>query len=203
MFIEPMLLGRYPVDVFPLVEDVVQDGDMPTIRQPLDFYGVNYYNPMRIAATEEDAEMPFEFREVLGYDKTDFGWPVVPDALREWLIMLRARFRAALPPIMITESGCAYNMEPDENGVVDDQARIDYLESHLGAVSTAIQRGVDVRGYYALVADGQLRVGRGLHPAVRARARRLRDPGADPEAVLRLVRRPDRRAPAGLTTRLG
>jgi beta-glucosidase len=86
---------------------------------------------------------------VLGYDRTDFGWPVVPDALREWLIMLRARFRAALPPIMITESGCAYNMEPDENGVVDDQPRIDYLEAHLGAVSTAIQRGVDVRGYYA------------------------------------------------------
>ena len=121
---------------------------MTTIRQPLDFYGVNYYNPMRIAATEEDSEMPFEFREVLGYPKTDFGWPVVPDALREWLIMFRARFRAALPPIMITESGCSYNMEPDENGVVDDQPRIDYLESHLSAVATAIQRGVDVRGYY-------------------------------------------------------
>ena len=78
MFIEPMLVGRYPVDMFPLVEHVVKDGDMPTIRQPLDFYGVNYYNPMRIAATEEDSEMPFEFREVLGYEKTDFGWPIVP-----------------------------------------------------------------------------------------------------------------------------
>jgi beta-glucosidase len=148
MYIEPMLLGRYPVDIQPLLEHVVKDGDMPTIRQPLDFYGVNYYNPMRIAATEEDSEMPFEFREVLGYEKTDFGWPIVPDALREWLIMLRARFRAALPPIMITESGCSYNVEPDENGVVDDQKRIDYLEAHLGAVATAIQRGVDVRGYY-------------------------------------------------------
>jgi beta-glucosidase len=26
----------------------------------------------------------------------------VPDALREWLVMARARFRAALPPLMIT-----------------------------------------------------------------------------------------------------
>ena len=58
----------------------------PTIRQPLDFYGVNYYNPFRIGAAAEDAEMPFEFRELLGYPMTDFGWPVVPDALREWLI---------------------------------------------------------------------------------------------------------------------
>ncbi|GAA4706083.1 GH1 family beta-glucosidase [Nocardioides conyzicola] len=148
MFSEPMLLGRYPVDLAPLFEGIVQDGDMATIRQPLDFYGVNYYNPFKIGAAGEEAEMPFEFRELLGYPVTDFGWPVVPDALREWLILLRARFRAALPPIYITESGCAYNMGPDENGVVDDQPRIDYLDAHLRAVATAVQRGVDVRGYY-------------------------------------------------------
>jgi beta-glucosidase len=72
----------------------------------------------------------------------------VPDALREWLVMFRARFRAALPPIVITESGCSYNVGPDADGVVDDQARIDYLRAHVNAVSEAIQRGVDVRGYY-------------------------------------------------------
>ena len=149
MYIEPMLLGRYPADILPLVEDVIQDGDLTTIRQPLDFYGLNYYNPMRIGATEEDSEMPFEFRPIVGYPVTDFGWPVVPEALREWLVMTRARYRAALPPIMITESGCSYGMEPDENGVVDDQPRIDYLEAHLMAVAAAIHRGVDVRGYYA------------------------------------------------------
>ncbi|WP_243060521.1 GH1 family beta-glucosidase [Nocardioides sp. SR21] len=149
MFMEPMLLGRYPVDLQPLLEEIVQEGDMAMIRQPLDFYGVNYYNPFRIGAAAEDAEMPFEFRELLGYPTTDFGWPVVPDALREMLITMRARYRAALPPIHITESGCAYNMGPDENGVVDDQARIDYHDAHLRAVATACQRGVDVRGYYA------------------------------------------------------
>ena len=148
MFLEPMLLGRYPADLWPLLEDVVLPGDLATIRQPLDFYGVNYYNPMKIGAAPEDAEMPFEFRELLGYPTTDFGWPIVPDALREWLIMFRARFRAALPPIMITESGCAYNMGPDTEGVVDDQPRIDYLDAHLRAVAEAIARGVDIRGYY-------------------------------------------------------
>jgi beta-glucosidase len=149
MFIEPMLLGRYPIDIEPLVEEAIRDGDMTTIRQPLDFYGVNYYNPMRVAATDEDAEMPFELREVVGYPTTDFGWPVVPDALREWLVTTRARYRAALPPIMITESGCSYGMGPDENGVVDDQPRIDFYEGHLRAVAQAMRRGVDVRGYYA------------------------------------------------------
>ncbi len=148
MFVEPMLLGRYPADLAPLFEGIVQDGDLATIRQPLDFYGVNYYNPFKVAAAAEDSEMPFELRELVGYPTTDFDWPVVPDALREWLILLRARFRAALPPIYITESGCAYNVGPDEHGVVDDQARIDYLDAHLRAVAVACQRGVDVRGYY-------------------------------------------------------
>jgi beta-glucosidase len=148
LFLEPMLLGRYPADLMPVLEHVIQAGDMATIRQPLDFYGVNYYNPMRIAAAAEDADLPFELVDLLGYPTTDFGWPVVPDALREWLIMFRARFRAALPPIVVTESGASYGMGPDADGVVDDQPRIDYLDAHLRAVAEAVQRGVDVRGYY-------------------------------------------------------
>jgi beta-glucosidase len=95
MFSEPMLFGRYPMDLAPLVARVVKSGDMATIRQPLDFYGVTYYNPMRIAAADEDAPMPWEPMEILGYPTTDAGCPIVPDALREWLITLRARYRAA------------------------------------------------------------------------------------------------------------
>jgi len=148
MFSEPMLFGRYPADLEPLVAPVIKAGDMATIRQPLDFYGVNYYNPMRIAAAAEDAPVPFELLDILGYPTTDFGWPVVPDALREWLITLRARYRAALPPVIITESGCSYDTAPDAAGVVDDQARIDYLDAHLRAVAVAVRAGVDVRGYY-------------------------------------------------------
>ena len=149
MFLEPMLLGRYPADLMPLLEGLPEPGDMATIRQPLDFYGVNYYNPMRVAAAPEDAEMPFEFRDVLGYPITDRGWPVVPDALREWLIMFRARYRAALPPIVITESGAAYNVEPDADGVVDDQLahRLPRRAPPRGRRRRS-SAGVDVRGYY-------------------------------------------------------
>jgi len=148
LFAEPMLLGRYPVDLASMMEEIAQPGDLATIRQPLDFYGINYYNPMKVAAADDGADMPFEFRDIVGYPTTDFGWPVVPDGLREWLITLRARYRAALPPIHLTESGCSYNMGPDANGVVDDQPRIDYLDAHLRAVADAIRIGVDIRGYY-------------------------------------------------------
>ncbi len=148
MFTEPMLLGRYPADLRPLLEPEVQPGDMATIRQPLDFYGLNYYNPMKVAASDEEAELPWVLRDVLGYPVTDLGWPVVPAALRDLMLLMRTRYRAALPPLYITESGCAYGMGPDAEGVVDDQPRIDYLDAHLRAVATAVDMGIDVRGYF-------------------------------------------------------
>lgn len=148
VFMESMLLGRYPIDLQPLMEEFTQDGDLATIRQPLDFYGLNYYSPQRVGATREDALLPFEWRPLLGYPVTDAGWSVVPDALREWLIVFRARFRAALPPIIITENGASYAIPPGPDGVVDDQVRIDYLDLYLRAIGQAVQRGVDVRGYY-------------------------------------------------------
>ena len=43
MFAEPMLFGRYPFDLAPLLDPVVQAGDLATIRQPLDFYGVTLW----------------------------------------------------------------------------------------------------------------------------------------------------------------
>ena len=193
LFLEPMLLGRYPADLMPVLEHVIQPGDMATIRQPLDFYGVNYYNPMRIAAAGEDAELPFDLVELLGYPTTDFGWPVVPDALREWLIMFRARFRAALPPIMHHRERRVVRHGPGRG-----RRRRRPAPHRLPRRPPAGgDRGGAARRRRArllrVVADGQLRVGRGLRPAVRPGARRLRDPGPHPEALLRLVRRADRR----------
>lgn len=149
LFLEPMIFGRYPEDVAEVMDQHVQPGDLATIRQPLDFYGVSYYSPLRVAATtDENADSPFRFMEVLGRPSTDAGWAVVPEALREWLIMTRARYRAGLPPLVITECGAAYADTPDESGVVDDQRRIEWLAAHVEAVAAAVRRGVDVQGLY-------------------------------------------------------
>lgn len=149
LFLEPMLLGRYPGDLAPMLEGVARRGDMATIRQPLDFYGINYYSPIRIAAGPEGADTPFQLVSPLGHTRTASGWSVVPNALREWLVLVRARFRAALPPIVITESGSSWVEAPGSDGLVHDQARGDYLQAHVDAVAEAVARGVDVRGYYA------------------------------------------------------
>lgn len=148
MFLEAMLLGRYPADLAPMLEEFVHPGDLATIRQPLDFYGINYYSPLRVAAAEADAPSPFKFVDIVGHPHTDAGWAIVPMALREWLILTRARFRAALPPLVITECGMALGVEPDESGAIDDSLRVLYLDRHIDAIAAAIERGVDVRGFY-------------------------------------------------------
>src|SRR5450755_3406372 len=116
--------------------------------EPLDAFGINYYNPTRVSALP-DSPLPFQLEPIPGYPLTAFGWPVVPAGLTELLTLLRDRYGERLPPVYITENGCSVADEPDAAGVVDDQPRIRYLDGHIRAVADAITAGVDVRGYLA------------------------------------------------------
>lgn len=152
LFLDPLLLGRYPdlgsFGVAPDLGGSVRDGDLELIAAtPLDGLGVNYYNPTRIGAPT-GPDLPFTEAEIEGVPRTAFGWPVVPDGLRELLVGLRRRYGTALPPITITENGCSVADAPAPDGTVADQPRIDYLAGHLDALAAAVAEGVDVRGYF-------------------------------------------------------
>ncbi|MBM2621007.1 beta-glucosidase [Actinoplanes sp. LDG1-06] len=142
LFNDPVLLGTYPDFLAEALAPVVLPGDLDIIRTPLDALGINYYNPTLIGAPTGESPLPFEMLPIEGVPTTAFGWPVVPEGLTELLTGLRDTYGEALPPIYITENGCS--TAPD----VDDQFRIDYLDSHLRAVHDAITAGVDVRGYF-------------------------------------------------------
>ncbi|MEV4391503.1 GH1 family beta-glucosidase [Nonomuraea sp. NPDC049607] len=149
LFNDPVLLGSYPdLSTYVPALDFLRDGDLETISAPLDALGINYYNPTRIAAPPPGEVLPFTDTGLTGYPTTAFGWPVVPDGLRELLTGLKARYGSALPPIHITENGCSQPDELTPRGTVEDQARIDYLRAHIDAVMAARAEGVDVRGYF-------------------------------------------------------
>jgi beta-glucosidase len=144
LFTDPILHGTYPAGVEFLttadIDSVVLDGDLEVISAPIDALGVNYYNPTTIAAASLDDPLPFAMVPTAGYPTTEFGWPIVPDGLRELLVLLRDRYAPKLPPIYITESGASF-------AALQDADRVNYLDGHLRAVHAAVTAGVDVRAY--------------------------------------------------------
>lgn len=158
LFADPILTGAYPDALAPFLPPL-PDGDLAAIASPIDWYGINSYNPTLVGAPLNegaalvdghalDASLPFSLREMEGYPRTDFDWPVVPEALTELLLNVRSRYGEQLPPIVITENGAAYNTGPNDAGHVPDTARVTYTDSHLRALAAAMAAGVDVRGYF-------------------------------------------------------
>jgi beta-glucosidase len=157
LFSDPILTGRYPEGFDEAMPGPVAD-DLAIIASPIDFYGMNYYNPSMIGAPGKGPneligrslppEIGFAFKPIEGYPRTDFDWPVVPQGLSEILVHLKDSYGDALPPIYITENGCSYADGPDETGRVVDTRRVEFLDSHLRAVRDAIDAGVEVAGYF-------------------------------------------------------
>ena len=155
VWIEPMLLGRYPQDA---IEDLaafgglpVQDCDLARIAQPFDWLGSNYYNHDHGRAAPCCSWLATPgMRDAVPFapdgEHTDMGWPITPDGLRALMVGLKERY-PDLPPIYITENGVAYD-DPLVEGAVHDMRRISYLDAHIRAMHAAIEEGVDVRGYF-------------------------------------------------------
>jgi beta-glucosidase len=151
VFGDPLFKGRYPDTLFEWIgphAPRILDGDMAIISQPMDFLGVNHYFTVQVAFDPSQGLFKLSQTQVRvphwGY--TQMGWGVYPDGIKAALLDLRTRYDN--PCIYITENGCAVEDIPDEDGLVADWRRIDYLRAHIRAVHEAIQAGVDVRGYY-------------------------------------------------------
>lgn len=138
---EPMYLGVLSETLAPMLAPFMQPGDLKTIHQPLDWFGLNHYAPLYVRG---DAQAPFgvAFADPpKGATLTGMGWPIDPDAFYDQLLEIKTRYNN--PPLYVLENG--YGGE--ENGL-NDKARIDFLEHYLDAASHALQYGVDMKGYF-------------------------------------------------------
>ncbi len=160
LYLDPVLRGRYPADASPVLvppPELIADGDMAAISQPLDFLGVNYYSPVFLRHGD-----PADLRRneeparggvpgVVAYrpdwiERTAMGWLVDPDGLYELLLRLSAD--APGLPLYITENGCAAEDYVNPEGTVNDVERVGYLLGHLNAAARAINDGASLAGYY-------------------------------------------------------
>ncbi len=148
MFLDPLLTGAYPDDAIgdhkgQLHVDadrfaaLVRDGDLDVISEPTDVLGVNYYG---VAMINESGDY------VNTYPTSAAGWQQIhAEGLYDLLTRLRDDY-PDLPPMHITENGIP---DDESHPGMHDDARIEYLSTHLEQAARAIGDGVDLRGYYA------------------------------------------------------
>jgi beta-glucosidase len=148
MFLDPILLGRYPDALPTMLGKHWHDpdpADFVRIAEPIDFVGINYYT--RVVVRHDSSNPPVnEARvrvEAAGHTAMD--WEVVPAGLTRTLLELTDRYGNI--PLVVTENGAAYDDPSPVDGMVEDTARVAYLRMHIAAAQAAIAAGVNLRGY--------------------------------------------------------
>lgn len=145
-YLDGVLNGLYPHEIQKHVRDgtlSIRPGDMKLISQKLDFLGLNFYT--RFVVDENGGHV-----EVKDVPKTLMGWEISAPAFTKMLLRMKQEW-PNLPPMYITENGVALRDEVGSDGqakFVADPGRIDYIDKHLAALKTAMNKGVDVRGYF-------------------------------------------------------
>jgi beta-glucosidase len=121
--------------------------DLDLIAEPIDFLGINYYT--RNVTRFDAAAWPLRAAPVRQprATYTETGWEVFAQGLTDVLVQVKERY--GNPPLYVTENGAAFFDPPTaERDRVEDPLRVDYLRKHIRAVHAAMQRGVDLRGYF-------------------------------------------------------
>lgn len=143
---DPAILGHYPEDglrLFGADAPRFTADEMETIRQPLDFYGVNIYSGEPVRAGPDGAAVNAGW--AAGNPMTTFRWNVSPQALQWGPRFLYERYGV---PIVVTENGMANTDWVHADGKVHDPQRIDFTRAYLLELARASAAGTDVRGYF-------------------------------------------------------
>jgi beta-glucosidase len=164
LFLDPILLGRYPADVQADLAQLsdfghVRDGDLDVISAPLDLLGINYYSRHVVAAPVPGEEPQPYWRKptcwpgsedvrfvTRGVPVTEMNWEIDAPGLVETLCRVHDQYPEI--PLYVTENGAAF-LDEVVDGQVDDPRRLAYLDSHLRACAEAIRSGAPLKGYFA------------------------------------------------------
>lgn len=148
-FLDALFKGTYPKEIlekYPILKEVVKDGDMDMICGKLDFLGVNYYTKTVVKANKANGTIEPVIVPAVPNAYSSM-WNYYPAGLGEVLQDICDRYHPA--EILITENGTAINDIISETGNVQDDGRIRYFQDHLEVLHQKIQAGLPITGYYA------------------------------------------------------
>jgi len=165
MFLDPSVLGEYPKELLSILEndgviwDASNDEYQVIKENTVDYLGVNFYHPFRVKSPEISADalatdwMPhryYDHYEMPGRRMNmDRGWEIYPQALYDIGINIKENYGNI--PWFVSENGIGISREErwtDEQGVVHDNYRIQFVTEHLYHLHEAIEAGSNCFGYH-------------------------------------------------------
>ena len=164
-FLDPAVKGQFPSLLLDLLkEDNIlwesTEEELQIIKDnTIDFLGVNYYQPRRVKAKESENDntkgwMPekyFDYYDMPGKRMNPYrGWEIYPEAMYDIAINIRDNYNNI--PWYISENGMGVEGEEKyigEDGSIQDNYRIEFLEEHLQYLHKGIEEGSNCFGYHS------------------------------------------------------
>ncbi|WP_339320672.1 6-phospho-beta-glucosidase [Paenibacillus sp. FSL R10-2734] len=152
-FTDVQVRGAYPTYTkrFFVEHDIhleIAEGDLDILKHTVDYVSFSYYSSRCISGKPEtQAETEGNVFKTLknpNLPASEWGWQIDPLGLRITMNTLYDRYQK---PLFIVENGLGASDEVAEDGTIQDDYRIDYLEKHVLAMQEAVQDGVELWGY--------------------------------------------------------
>lgn len=161
-FLDPSVKGEYPEELIAIIKehDLLPDyteAELEVIRlNTVDFLGVNYYQPLRVQAPEAPTsnEAPtnldhFFAPYLLPGRKINphRGWEIYEPGVYDIAMMIKEDYGNI--EWILTENGMGVEGEEKfkQDGVIQDDYRIEFIEDHLKVLHQAIEDGANCLGY--------------------------------------------------------
>ncbi|WP_207871835.1 6-phospho-beta-glucosidase [Enterococcus sp. DIV2402] len=160
-FLDPAIHGEIPAELITLIKEheltpVTQPTDKPVLKEnTVDFIGLNYYQPRRVQAPENPAfpaKMPSDLYGHYDWPEKKInpyrGWEIYPKALYDVALMMKNDYNNL--PWYVSENGMGVADEERfmENGMIQDDYRIEFMQEHLEYLHQGIAEGSNCFGYH-------------------------------------------------------
>ena len=148
-FLTAVLEGRYPSSYLQREganAPRIEPGDMKAIGSPLDFVGLNVYEPNYVRA-DDSARGYAVIKPPASFPRMASPWIYVGPECIYWAVRnVCDLWRPG--KIYITENGCSSDDVVTASGRIDDTDRLMFLRNNLTHLQRAAREGYPVKGYF-------------------------------------------------------
>lgn len=161
--LDPLVFGDYPSEMRQYHGSELprfSAAEVEHVKGSIDFIGINHYTSLYAKDCIHSPCTLGGDHAIRGFLETAgerngipiggrTGYPrffVVPEGLEKIVTYVSERYNNI--PIYVTENGYSPFSEEEKNNPLQDIKRIEYHKSYLAALSRAIRKGADVRGYF-------------------------------------------------------